>query len=150
MAGTQHVLSILNQICFNKFGLRRLGKQSPKSCTSLSTPAVCNQFILALPISFYCPTMVARNHARTDISRMNLNGKEYLHTANLKWKWQLWKLWHLEKSWSMLLSEWMSVHIPIIIYLCILIYAKEQVFPVTKTFIWVPAMLPVGCESSWD
>jgi hypothetical protein len=50
---------------------------------------------------------------------------------------------------SVLLGEWMSAHIPIVIYLYTLIYAMEQEFLVTATFIWVPAMLLVGCEFEW-
>lgn len=76
MAGTQHVLGILSQICSNKFGLRRLGKSSPKSHITLSTPAVSNQFIPSHPICSDWLTMVARNHTRTDASRMNLDDKD--------------------------------------------------------------------------
>lgn len=73
MAGTQHVLGILSQIRFNKFGFRRLGKQSPKNRTTSSTPAVSDQFIPSHLISFYCLTMMTGYHARTDASKMNLD-----------------------------------------------------------------------------
>lgn len=73
MADTQHVLDILSQIHFNKFGFRRLGKQSPKSCITLSTPAVSDQFITSHLISFYCLTMMTGYNARTDASKMNLD-----------------------------------------------------------------------------